>query len=212
MKILHTELMSVLQFRIISVRHINYILVRIFTNHKPRSATQAQAFTLTDSMKPITAMRTQYLSRFQLNNPAFLFSEETTDKVIIINPSQETDSLTVSSSGTGQLSFQSNIAHFLFHQSAQREHQFGHLQVVYLRKKVRLVFYGVEGCSQPGLSILQNGSSIMSGCRKVEVPADLLFKATEFNQLVAHHIRIRSEPAANFFNSISGYIIPVLPM
>ena len=101
-------------------------------------------------------MRTQVSFPFPTQQSGLTFSpEETTDKVIIINPSQETDSLTVSSSGTGQLSFQSNIAHFLFHQSAQREHQFGHLQVVYLRKKVRLVFYGVEGCSQPGLSILQ---------------------------------------------------------
>ena len=101
MEILHTEFVSVLQFRIISARYINYILIRIFTHHKPRPAAQPQTFTLADSMKPITTMRTQYLSRFQLNNPAFLFSQKTTDKVIIINLPQETDSLAVPSSGAG---------------------------------------------------------------------------------------------------------------
>ena len=62
------------------------------------------------------------------------------------------------------------------------------------------------------LSIPQDSSGVMPGCRKVEILADLLFKAAEFDKLITHHVRIRCQSLPNFINGIRRHILPILLM
>ena len=102
--------------------------------------------------------------------------------------------------------------YILFHQTSNGKHEFGNLQVINLCEKVRLVFHRVFRCAQPSFTVALQGGGIMTGCRKVEVFPYTLFKATEFDKLITHHIRIRRQPLPDFINGIGRYILPILLM
>ena len=155
-------------------------------------------------------MRTEFPACFPFHYIPFTLAEEATDKVIIIYLTQEADALAVTAAGSGQPGRAGNIPYFLLHQSPQREHEFRDLQIVNLSQEVGLVFYRVYGCTQPYLAILINGSGIMSGGGEVKLFPYFLLEATEFDEPVAHHIRIGSPPATNFINSIGSNLFPVL--
>lgn len=102
MKVVDSELITILRFHAITVGYINNIFLNIFLYHKPGAATQPKSLPLSDGMEPIAAMRTQFLSGFKFNYRPFLFSKKTADKIIIIYLSEKTNTLTIFSAGTRQ--------------------------------------------------------------------------------------------------------------
>ena len=163
-------------------------------------------------MEPVAAMRAHFLSGFQFYNRPFPLSQETTNEIIIVNLSQKANSLTILSSGTGQSCPACDFAYFLLHQSSDRKHQFGNLQVVYLGQEIRLVFNRVFGCSKPRLAVLPDGGGVMPCRRKIEILSDLLFETAKLDEFVTHHIRIRCQSFLYFINRVGGHILPILLM
>ena len=157
-------------------------------------------------------MRTQFLTSLQFDNHPFLFSQKAADKIIVVYLPEKTDTLTIFPSGTRQSGFIGNLTHFLFHQTSNGKHEFGNLQVINLCEKVRLVFHRVFRCAQPSFTVALQGGGIMTGCRKVEIFPDTLFKAAEFDKLITHHVRIRCQSLPNFINGIRRHILPILLM
>ena len=160
-------------------------------------------------MKPISPVCTDFLSSLPFHNISLSFTKETTNKVIVVDLSQKANALTVTTTGSRQSCIAGNVPYFLFHQSAKGEHQLRYLQVINLCKKICLILYGIDSCTQPYFTIFMNRSGIMPGSGKIKLFAYLLLKATEFNEAVAHHIRIRSQSTTDFVNGISSNLFPV---
>ena len=75
-KILQMESITILLCTIITMRHINNVLLYIFLNHEPRATTQAKTFALSDSVEPKPLMFAKNLSRLQFYNGTFLLTQE----------------------------------------------------------------------------------------------------------------------------------------
>ena len=101
-------------------------------------------------MKPIPSVSTNLFTCFQFYNSSLLLSEKATHKIIVIYLSQKANTLAIFPTGTGKPGFQSYLPNFIFHQMPNGKHQLRHLQVIYLCKKIGLVFYRIFGCTQPG--------------------------------------------------------------
>ena len=160
-------------------------------------------------MKPVPPVCTDFLSSLQFYNISLPLTKETTHKVIVVNLSQKANTLTVTATGSRQSCIAGNVPYFLFHQSTKGEHQFGDLQIINLRKKIGLILYWIDSCAQPYLTIFMDRSGIMTSSSKIKLFAYLLFKATELNEAVTHHIRIRSQSTTNFINGISSNLFPI---
>ena len=160
-------------------------------------------------MKPVPPVCTDFLSSLPFYNISLPFTKETTHKVIVVDFSQKANTLTVTATGSRQSCIAGNVPYFLFHQSTKGEHQFGDLQIINLRKKIGLILYWIDSCAQPYLTIFMDRSGIMTGSSKIKLFAYLLFKATELNEAVTHHIRIRSQSTTNFINGISSNLFPI---
>ncbi len=94
-EVMHSEFIAVLCFHIIATGYIDNIFLNILPYHKPGATTQTKSLSLSDSVEPISAMSTQFLSGFQFYNRSLFLSKETTDKIIIIYLSQETNALAI---------------------------------------------------------------------------------------------------------------------
>ena len=75
------------------MRDIDDILCYILLDDKPRTATQPHAFALADGVKPVTFMLADELARLQFYHVTLLFSEITSQVVVVVNLPQETDAL-----------------------------------------------------------------------------------------------------------------------
>ena len=150
--------------------------------------------------------------RFKFNDSPLSLTKKSPDKIVIVNLPQKTDALTIFSSSVWQTCIQCNLPDFLLHQMSDREHEFRNLQIIDLSQKIRLILNGIFGCTQPDFPILFQSCGIMSRSCIVKILAYLLFKTTELNQFIAHHIRIGSLSLLNLFKGICRHIVPILTM
>ena len=60
--------------RIVAVRHIDDVLFDVFLDDEPRSASQSHTLALTDGVKPVTFVLTDFLARFQFHHVARQFA------------------------------------------------------------------------------------------------------------------------------------------
>lgn len=79
------ELAAVLLPRVISVGHENNVFLNVFLDNKPWTATEAEALSLADGVKPIAVVSANLAPRFKLNDIAFLLSEELAEKTAVID-------------------------------------------------------------------------------------------------------------------------------
>ena len=85
----------VLRNRVVALRHIYDVVRNVFLHHKPRSAAQAKAFPLANGMEPEALVTTKFLACFQLDDIARHFAQVFTDIIVVVDFSQEANSLTV---------------------------------------------------------------------------------------------------------------------
>ena len=161
-------------------------------------------------MEPVPFVRSDAASGLDFYHRSFPFAQETAYEIIIINLSQETNALTIPAFGRWQTLRFRNAPHLFFHQVAHRKHQLCHLQTVNLRQKVRLVFHGVACRTQPYLTVPLAYRGIMSRGDFVVPVSHLLFKASEFDKLVAHHVRIRSQSPPGTLHGVAHHKFPIL--
>ena len=103
MEVHQPEFVPVLFLGIIAPRYIQDVLFRIFFDNEPRTATQPQSFPLSDGVEPESFVGAQLPAGFQFDNLSLFFSQETADKIVVVDFPKETDALAVFASGTGQL-------------------------------------------------------------------------------------------------------------
>jgi len=115
MKIAHRKYITILRLHIVTAGNVNDIGSNVFFYHIPGPARKSQTFALSNGMKPVTFVFSQNFPCFPFYNWAFFFSQISTNEIIVVNFSQETDSLTVLSFGAGQTGFVCNAPYFAFH-------------------------------------------------------------------------------------------------
>ena len=108
------ELAAVLLPRVISVGYENNVFLNVFLDNKPRTATEAEALSLADGVKPIAVVSANLAPRFKLNDIAFLLSEELAEKTAVIDFSEEADALAVAALGWREMVRGGDASHLFF--------------------------------------------------------------------------------------------------
>ncbi len=192
-EVFHPEFITILLLGIITVGDVNNVILNILLHNEPGSSSQSQSFSLANGMKPIAADEYPIFLPVSNSITAPLFSQKATDKIVIIYLAQKQ---IPDCPSDGHWAIRpATLSHALHASSA-------HLSETTISKpansqsgpEISLIFYRVLGCTQPGFPAQLQGRSIMSGCRKIEIFSDPLLETAKLNQLVTHHIRIRSLP------------------
>ena len=87
----------------VAVAHIDDVVFHVLAHHIPRATAQAQSLALADGVEPIATVLAQLAPRFEFDYGARLLAQMATDKVIIIDLPQETDTLAITPMGVGQV-------------------------------------------------------------------------------------------------------------
>ena len=161
-------------------------------------------------MKPESLVRTDLPAAFQFHDCPRPFAQETSDKVVVVDFSQKTDSLAVLAAGTRQPCRQSRLAHLLLHQSPQRKQKPGYLKVVNLSQKIRLILHRIFGRCQPHLPFAFAGRRIVPRRNPVVRMSRLFLETAELDQLVTHHVRVGREALSHLVDGVSHHPVPVL--
>ena len=190
------ELAAVLLPRVISVGHENNVFLNVFLDNKPRTATEAEALSLADGVKPIAVVSANLAPRFKLNDIAFLLSEELAEKTAVIDFSEEADALAVAALGWREMVRGGDASHLFFVEVSDWQQEFPNLLAGQLREKIRLVLHGVGRRCEPCATVwLPKNLCVMACGNAVVGKSDALFKSSEFDEAVAHHVRIRRKSA-----------------
>lgn len=123
------KILLVGRLRIITMTHIQDIVLYILLNHKPGTAAKAQALALADGMKPQPLVLAYALARFHLYDIARFLAQITADIIIIIYLSQEADSLAVLALGIYQMLLFGYLANLILDMMADREIAFFNCQL-----------------------------------------------------------------------------------
>ena len=163
-------------------------------------------------MEPIAVVLAQYFARFQFDDFSDTFAQVTLDKVVVIDFTEEADTLAVLAHGAGELLFGSDGTDFRFHQVADREHQLLDLQARDLSQEIGLVLHRVFGGGEPYFSVYLGRCGIMAGGDFIEVFPPFLFEAAELDEFVAHHVRVGGEAALHRVDRVADHLVPVFVM
>ena len=196
----------------VAVAHIHHIILHILLHHIPWSATQPKALALTDGVEPESVVLAKFFACFDFNNRALLHAKVATDKVVVVNLSEETDALAVLAVGVGHVHLLSDAAHFPLWQIADGEHQVQQLLVGDLSQEVGLVFHRVNSHCQIFGIAHECGVGVVPCGSHVEILAPALLKIAKLNHAVAHHIGIWSEPLLHGAERIFHHIVPIFLM
>ena len=121
----------------------------VFFDDEPGATGEAHAFALTDGMEPEAFVLTDTTTSFEFDDITGVLSEITTDIVIIIDLTQETDALGILALSIDEVFTLCNLTHFVFHVMADRKNRLAQLPIVDLREEVGLILYGVWTGDQP---------------------------------------------------------------
>ena len=105
-----------------------------------------------------------------------------------------------------------NLAHLFLHVMSYWKQCLAQLPVVYLGKKIGLVFHRIGTCNEPLLPVYDFGLCIMPCCYQVIIVPGFLVESSKLYQTVAHHVRIRRKTVAHLVHSIFSNLLPILLM
>jgi len=124
MEILQWEILLVSRLRVVTMTHIQNIVLHILLNHEPRTTAEAQTLALTDGVEPQTLVATDALTRLHLNHIARLLAQVSADVIVIVNLPQEANSLTILALGINQMLLFGYLTNFIFDVMTDRENRF----------------------------------------------------------------------------------------
>lgn len=212
MEIVERKILLVCRLRIITMTHIQDIVLYILLNHEPGTAAKAQALALADGMKPQTLVLAYALARFHLYDIARFLAQITADIIIIIYLSQEADSLTVLALGIYQMLLLGYLANLILDMMADRENRFS-IASSLSEPGNRSGLYRIRTRDKPFVAIfIRFGLRIMPRGDEVVVVTHLLIEGAKLNQAVAHHVRIRRKTSLHLLHRITGYLVPIFMM
>ena len=68
MEIMKGEILLVRRLRVVTMTHIQNVVLHILLNHKPRTAAEAQTLALADGVEPQTLVAADALARLRLSH------------------------------------------------------------------------------------------------------------------------------------------------
>src|SRR5574344_861925 len=143
MEVVHGDMIFIHLFWFIAMRHKQDVSLHILFHHKPRTATKAKPFALTDCIEPQSLVFTYLSSCLYLSHIAGVFSKMGFDIVAEINIAQEADTLTVFPFGIEQMGFLGHLTNLMFPHVTYWEHEFADLKSINLTQEVCLILHGV---------------------------------------------------------------------
>ena len=121
---------------VVAVGDVEDVVGDIFFDDEPGTAREAHAFALTDGMEPETTVRTDTTTGFEFDDISGVFTEVTSDIVIVIDLPQKTDALRVLALSIDEVLTLCNLTYFILDVMADRKNRLAQLPVVDLREKV----------------------------------------------------------------------------
>ena len=79
------EVLLVGRFWVVAVRNVDNVLLNVFLDHKPRTATKSHAFALSNGVEPVALVMADELACLQLDDVARQFAQIATEVVVIID-------------------------------------------------------------------------------------------------------------------------------
>ena len=212
MHLVEVNLTSILLAGTVTTTHIDGVVLYILLHHIPWTSTQAKALALSNCVEPVAVMLSKFTSCLYLDYWSTLHSQVTANKVVVINLSQEANTLTVLASSVWQFYLLSDFTHARLGYRTNGENKMTQLVVGNLREEVGLIFDRVNCCSQVFGAVNLACSGIVSCGSEIKVLSPALLEIPKFYHAVAHHVGIRSESSFNSAQSILHDIVPILLM
>ena len=131
------------------MRNVDNVLLNVFLDHKPRTATKSHAFALSNGVEPVALVMADELACLQLDDVARQFAQIATEVVVIIDFAQKADALRVFALSVDQMLALGNLTHLILHHVANGEEGFRQLPVVDLCQEVGLVLHRVRAGAEP---------------------------------------------------------------
>ena len=120
MEILKREILLVRRLRVVAVTHVENVLLHILLDYEPRSAAEAQPLALADGMEPQALVGADSLARLHLNHVARFLAQVPADVIVIVDLSQEANSLTILALGINEMFLFGYLTNFILSEPENR--------------------------------------------------------------------------------------------
>lgn len=198
---------------VVAMGDVEDVVGDVFFDDEPGTSGETHAFALTNGVEPEAFVRANATTSLEFDDVTWVFTEVTTDVVIVVDFSQKTDALGVFAFGIDEVFTFCNLTDLVFDVMTDGEDGLTQLPVVDLREEVGLIFDRVRTGDEPfPASLIELCLSIVARGNEVVVMTFFFMKGTEFDQSVAHDIRIGGETCAYLFHRVAGDLIPVFTM
>ena len=152
------------------------------------------------------------LSCLQFNDISDLFSKVTAYIFIVINIPKEAYSLRIFTLCIDKMLSFSNLSHLVFLVMSDRKDSFLQLPIIYLSKKISLIFHWIRTCCEPFTPVYPLCLCVMAGSYEVIGMSHLLIKGSKLNQSVTHYVWIRRKSSLNLRHCVVSYLLPIFLM
>ena len=198
---------------VVAMGDVEDVVGDIFFDDEPGAAGEAHAFALANGVEPEAFVFTNATTCLEFDDVTRVFTEVTTDVVIVVDFSQETDALGVFAFGIDEVFAFCNLTNLVFDVMTDGEDGFTQLPVVDLREEIGLIFDRVRTGDEPfPASLIELCLGIVACGNEVVVMTSFFMEGTKLDQPVAHDIRIGGEACAYLFHRVAGDLIPVFTM
>ena len=124
MEILKREILLVRRLRVVAVTHVENVLLHILLDYEPRTAAEAQPLTLADGMEPQALVGADSLARLHLYHVARFLAQVPADVIVIVDLSQEVNSLTILALGINEMFLFCYLTNLILDVMTDRENRF----------------------------------------------------------------------------------------
>ena len=198
---------------VVAMGDVEDVVGDVFFDDEPGTTGEAHAFALANGVEPEAFVLTNATASLEFDDVAWVFTEVTTDVVVVVDFSQETDALGVFAFGIDEVLAFCDLTDLVFNVMTDGEDGLTQLPVVDLREEVGLIFDRVRTGDEPfPASLIELSLSIVARGNEVVVMTFFFMEGTKLDQTVAHDIRIGGEACAYLFHRVAGDLIPVFTM
>ena len=200
---------AILPGGVVTLRHVDYVVVYVLTHHVPWAAAESEAFSLAYGVEPVAAVFAEFAPGLEFYDGAWAFAEMSADEVVVVDFAEEAYALRVFAVGIWHAAFYGQFTYPAFWQIADGKHEVAQLAIGDTCQKVGLVFYGIDGGAEPHFSVVFHGGGVMAGGSAVEFVSPPLFEIAEFDDAVAHYVGVGRETSAHGIERVLHHVVPV---
>ena len=129
--------------------NVEDIVRDILFDYEPRATGEPHAFALADGMEPEATVKADATPALEFDDITRILTEITTDIVVVVDLTQETDTLRILTFGIDEVFALSNQTYFVLDVMSDGENRLPQLPVIDLGKKIGLILHRVRTGNQP---------------------------------------------------------------